>query len=226
MAGGHLQERIKIAADQFNQAEGRSDGAQVATALDRGLGTIRDSLYSRLHEDVERLTGKDSMMVPVSEFKTRVATIREIDCYMIAESAVAVEKARFIRESSPWYAGWLAALRLGEPAGGCRERIEDYARRSADARRLALSNTLLKVLPESSRAPLVLFRLLPLAVQLVTALAFHDPRGAAQARHAQRIELPSIGDCTACRGEVLPIDRQCPQCGNPLWKYELLISAV
>lgn len=226
MAGGPLQERIRTAADLFNQAEGRADGDQLAAALDRGLNTLGDSLYARFHEDVERLTGTDSMLMPVSELKARAATVREVDCYMVAESAVAVERARYIRESALWYAGWLAALRLGEAAAGCRERVDDYVRRSADGRRLALSNTLLKVLPESSRAPLVLFRLLPQAVHVVTALAFHDSRGAAQARQAQRIDLPSIGDCAACRGEVLPIGQQCPRCGNPLWKFELLISGL
>lgn len=224
MAAGHAQERIEVAADQFNQAEGRGDGMQVATALVQGLDTIRDSLYLRLHEDVERLVGKDSMIVPVSEFKARAATFREIECYLVAESAVAAQGGRYMRGALAWYARWLAVLRLSEAATGCQQRIDDYARRSADARRLALGDNLLKVLPESAQTPLVLFRLLPLAVQVATAQAFEDPRGASRARHGQRIELPSIGDCAACRGEVLAIGRQCPQCGNPLWKYELLTA--
>jgi hypothetical protein len=220
------QDRIKVATDQFNQAEGRGDGLQVATALERGLDTLRRSLYLRLHEDVERLTGKDSMMMPVSEIKAQAVTFREIECYLVAESAVAATSAKYVRGSIAWYARWLAELRMGEAAAGCQQRIEDYVRRSAASRRLALGDNLMKVMPESTRAPLVLFRLVPLAVQAATALAFQDARGAARLRQAQRTELPSIADCGACRGDVLALGQQCPKCGNPLWKYELLTAGA
>jgi hypothetical protein len=226
MAYEAAQDRLKAAADQLNQAEGRSDGMQVATGLDRGLDTLRRLLYLRLHEDVERLTGKDSMMAPVSEIKAQAATFREIECYQVAESAVAATSAKYVHGALASYTRWLAELRMGEAAAACKERIEDYARRSAASRRLALGDNLMKVMPESTRAPLVLFRLVPLAVQATTALAFQDARGAARVRQAQRTELPSIADCLACRGEVLAPGQQCPKCGNPLWKYELLTAGA
>ena len=43
------------AAEQFNRHEGRSDGMYVAGRLTSGLTTLRDCLFVRLHEDVERL---------------------------------------------------------------------------------------------------------------------------------------------------------------------------
>jgi len=70
----------------------------------------------------------------------------------------------------------------------------------------------------------VLFRLVPLAVQIVTALAFGDRDAASQLRKQQRTILPAIADCHECRGKVLPCDRQCPTCGNPLWKYQWLVA--
>jgi len=80
------------------------------------------------------------------------------------------------------------------------------------------------VLPESRRAPLVLFRLLPMAVHVATHLAFGGQIAAEEIRGRQRHFLPAIEDCRACRGKVLAPDEQCSECGNPLWNSELLIA--
>ena len=73
--------------------------------------------------------------------------------------------------------------------------------------------------------PLVLFQLLPLAVRIVTALAFGDHACARDARNSQVAHLPSIRYCRQCRGEVLENGEQCEQCGNPLWEYKWLTAA-
>ncbi len=47
--------RRAVAAEEFNLHEGRSDGVEIAGSLAGGLTILRDALYKRLHEDVQRL---------------------------------------------------------------------------------------------------------------------------------------------------------------------------
>jgi hypothetical protein len=67
------------AGTEFNQLACREDGVRFATSLGDGLASLRDLLYHRLHEDVERLVGRDTMLMPVSEVKTQRATKLEIE---------------------------------------------------------------------------------------------------------------------------------------------------
>ena len=97
-----------------------------------------------------------------------------------------------------------------------------YVSKSADDQRLAFGNILATALPEASRAPLVLLRLVPAAVQIATALAFGKSADAQQWRHEQTEILPSIPDCYRCHGKLLENGEQCTMCGNPLWTYEWL----
>jgi hypothetical protein len=94
--------------------------------------------------------------------------------------------------------------------------------RTDKVRRLALTDILVSVLPESRRAPLVLFLLFPLAVQIATAAAFGDDAMAARLRAMQIDLLPIISACRECRGRILEPGRSCPSCNGPLWKTELL----
>ena len=68
----------------------------------------------------------------------------------------------------------------------------------------------------------MLFRLLPLAVEIVTALGFGDSPEAEDVRHRQIDILPAIADCEQCRGKLLENGQQCPECGNPLWLFDRL----
>ena len=104
------------------------------------------------------------------------------------------------------------------------ERIEAYRSAGRDQRRLAFTDVLANVLHESRKVPLVLFRLLPLSVEIATSLAFGDAQAASDARDRQLTTLPAIRDCSRCRGEVLDNGEQCPQCGNPLWKFDWLTA--
>jgi len=222
-----LEERTKAhtgATEAFNRSENRPDGAAVLDSLANGLSLLRDLLYVRLHEDVERIVGNDSMLMPVSERKTEKLTKLEIDLYQIAESAEAAGRRRYLRSGADWYRRWLLAARLPEAAENrkAEERIARYIAQSPDERRLAFSNILCGVLPESRRAPLVLFRLIPLAVEIVTSVAFGDHAGTSEARQEQVLLLPAIGDCPQCRGAVLENGTECQACGNPLWKFEWL----
>jgi hypothetical protein len=131
-----------------------------------------------------------------------------------------------LTQSHDWYVPWLVKLCLGEspPSDAQRERIDDYLAKTADARRLAMTDVLASVLPESARAPLVLFLLFPLAVEIVTVVAFGDTGGAEKLRAAQIGHLPKISRCRQCHGRVLDNGETCRQCANPLWKIEWLTS--
>ena len=43
-------------------------------------------------------------------------------------------------------------------------------------------------------------------------------------RKQQTSLLPAILDCHRCRGRLLDCGESCPECGNPLWKYNWLTS--
>jgi len=211
-------------AGDFERQSGRQDGPAVTTGLNTGLELLSSLLYARLHEDVERTVGEDSMLMPPSELKSRLRTMTEISLYQVAESATAARQWGYLPAGAEWYIPWLAGLRLGqsplEPAQ--QQRIDGYLAKTSQARRLALTDVLVSVLPESRRAPLVLFLLFPLAVQIVTAKAFGDDAGAKRLRGLQIDLLPIITGCHQCRGNVLDLGQTCPLCSNPLWKTELL----
>ena len=227
MEQDRLTARRDAAARQLNERENRSDGNQVVDSLDRGLTVLADLLYSRLHKDVEDVEGLDSMLTPISPSTTQSRGLREINLYQIAESAAFARMSSYTRDDGAWYVQRLSRLRFGEPPPQTDEiaRIEDYLLKSAEQRRLAFTNVLARVVPESRRAPLVLFLLTPLAVHVATALAFGDPQRAAAVRSQQAAHLPAIEGCPLCRRRLLANGDQCPRCGNPLWGFRWLTSS-
>ena len=105
------------------------------------------------------------------------------------------------------------------------ERAKAYLAETSDQRRLAFGDALGRILRQSVQAPLVLFRLVPLAVQITTACAFGDRDTSSDLRRQQAVVLPAIMDCRECRGRLLECGKQCPACGNPLWEHEWLTAA-
>jgi hypothetical protein len=103
-------------------------------------------------------------------------------------------------------------------------RIAYYVSKPATEQRLAFSNILSVAMPEATRAPLILLRLLPPAVQIATALAFGKSEDALVWRHEQVEIMPSIVDCHRCHGKLLENGEQCTMCGNPLWTFEWLTA--
>jgi len=216
------------AIEEFNQHQRRGDGARVAGSLAGGLTLLRDLLYVRLHDDVERRIGMDSMLSPVSVEKTARTTKAEIDIFQIAVSAITVRQQTYTSGGGDdWYLGWLTRFRLGRLSEDPRvaKRLSLYLAATPDRRRLMFTNVMSSVLAESRRAPLVLFRLFPHAVQVVTALAFEDHVLCEAAREQQLHLLPAIRDCHRCRGKLLDNGEECRLCGNPLWKFEWLTAA-
>ncbi len=215
------------AIETFNRLAGRDDGQQVTTGLDAGLSVLRDLIYGRMHFDVERVVGADSMLMPLSEMRTQRDTQTQIDVLQVAESAFAVAQFGYLGPDAVWYVDWLTKLRLSKADVGSEltQEITTYAQMTPDARRLAGMDSLNKVLPESRNAPLVLFRLMPLAVQIATALSFNDQATAAEIRSRQISLLPAITECHECRGAVLENGDICKVCNSPMWKYEWLTAA-
>lgn len=214
------------AAVEFNQRHNRQDGAQVVNSLADGLNALRDLLYTRVHGDVEQRVGVDSLLVAAAEIKQLERGRNEIELYEIAESSAMVAERRLFPQDDAWYLDWLTRLRLSEsergPAAG--KRLSEYALQTPDNRRRKFSQILESSLPDAGHAPLVIYRLFPLAVWVATALAFGDHAGAEDARRRQIAILPGIGDCPRCHGRVLANEERCPQCGNPFWSYEWLID--
>jgi hypothetical protein len=220
-------ERCAEAVEALARHVGRDDASRVVAELTAGLGVLRDSLYTRVHLDVEQIVGMDSMLMPVSESRTQRLAKLEIELYQIAVSSAAVARHGYAPGGDAWFRPWLAKLLLDREHCDRRaaERIEFYAAKSPDKRRLAFTDVLASALPESRRAPLVLFRLIPLAIDIVTALAFGDRAEAEQLRTQQIDHLAAIHDCRTCHGDLLENGRQCPECGNPLWTFKWLTMA-
>jgi hypothetical protein len=222
-----LTKRHSAAAEQFNRREHRNDGVRIASSLSGGLTLLRDCLYARVHDEVRRQIGTDSMLAPVSEEKSERVAKLEIELYQIVVSAVAAIEGGHVHGADDWYLQWLSEFRLGliHADGRVAKRLAYYLSKTADARRMAFSNILATALPESRRAPLVLFRLVTPAVQIATALAFGDTTTADEWRQQQASCLPAIRDCHLCRGKLLDNGEQCLECGNPLWKFDWLVAA-
>ena len=222
-----LVQRYAEAAREFDRHEQREDGSELVSALSDGLSTLKELAFRRMHFDVEELVGLDSMLMPLSPVKSERQAKTEIELFQIAESAMAAREHGFLKDNHDWFAGWLTRLRFGDDAGSktCRRRLSDYADQSADDRRLKFGDILAAVFPESRRAPLVLFRLFPLAIHVATALAFGDHLAASELRSRQLFYLPVIEDCHDCHGRLLANIDKCPHCENPLWNYRWLTSA-
>ena len=222
-----IAKRRAAAADDFNRHERRSDGERVIASLGGGLTLLRDSLYARLHDDVQRRLGMDSMLSPLSEEKTERMTKLEIELFQMVVSAATVRQRGYANGADDWYLHWMGQFRLGpiNSDGRVAKRLAFYLAQTQDDRRLAFSNVLSAALPQSRKAPLVLFRLVPSSVEIATALAFGKTADAGHCRRQQMEHLPAIGDCHECRGRVLDNGEQCRVCGNPVWKFEWLTAA-
>jgi hypothetical protein len=217
---------VDEAAAEFDRHEGRQDGRRVAGNLSSGLSQLRNTLYHRIHDDVEQVFGMDSMIMPISASKTEAAAKAEIEVYGLA-IAIAEARARGYVRDGQWFAEWLGRLRIGDQfsAPSVTKRLQQYLAQLPEDRRLAFSDVLARAIPEAGQAPLILYRLLPLSIAIATALAFDDRFRAAELRNEQIRLLPSIGDCHDCHGRPLESGEACSTCGNPLWKYQWLNAA-
>ena len=213
------------AVEELAIHEDRQDAERIVDSLAGGLNLLGEACNTRVFADVLKIYPQDSMQVRFPA-KGELPGKTEIELYLIVEASFAAAEQRLIRSGAAWCATWLATLRLGETAGEpqAQRRLQNYTELPADARRLAFQRVLDKAIPESRRAPLVLLRLLPLAAGIVTATAFGNLDLARALRKQQSSLLPAILDCHLCRGRLLDNGEGCPECGNPLWKFNWLTS--
>lgn len=218
--------RRAAAAEQFDQRFQRRDGATIVNSLADGLNSLRDLLYTRVHGDVEQRVGLDSMMVSTAALKNPELGRNEIEFYEIAEATATMVDREYLDGDKAWCLAWLGRLRLGEEYDTpvAATRLSSYLARPTDDRRRMFAQILERSLPEAAHAPLVIYRLFPLAVSAATSLAFGDHIAAEAARKQQIVVLPGIGDCPHCHGRVLSNEEKCPQCSNPFWNYDWLTS--
>jgi len=225
----HRKERYASAIEAFDRFGSRFRGSEVVTNLSAGLSQIRDELFERFHEDVEKQIGMDSMLMPVSLVRGAVKAKTEIEIYQLVVADDEIVTGGYLQEETPGdVLRWLLNLRINDAYDDkvVQERIRLYRKQeNAEQRRLSFSNAMEAAFPESRRAPLVLYRLFPLAARICAALAFGDNLRAAELRNEQIRLLPIIGDCHECHGRPLDNGESCSQCGNPLWKYKWLTSA-
>ncbi len=197
----------------------------MTNSLGDGLLVLRDSFFTRIHGDVELTFGKDSMMLPVQVLKGEAETNTEIEVYQLVEAALAARECGYVKDADNWFLPWLIRLRLGSAAAAkIEDRLGHYARKSSDERRRSFSARLQQLLPEAGHAPLVMFRLFPLAISIAVSIAFGDLARAGETRQRQITWLPSIADCHACHGRLLDNGEKCQQCANPFWKYDWLTA--
>ena len=152
---------------------------------------------------------------------------QRIEVYQVAEGVAAVRAHHFLPAEDDWFVDWLIGLRLEAAAEQLSFKLQvvTYLAATGVERRMAFSNVLAKTLRESTRAPLVIFRLYPLALELAVVQAFGDRTSALAVRRRQGEILSSLHDCPECRGTILDCGDQCRQCGNPLWTIEYLLAA-
>jgi hypothetical protein len=220
------QARLAVAAEKFNLHEHGDRGSRVATSLADGFNTLRDAFFTRVSEEVEQVVGTDSMLMPISRVKSEMNAKMEIDIYQVGESVATARQQRYVTTEDDWYLSWLTQLRLGDgtDSAAVTQRISYYLSKCPDDRRRAFSSIFERTLPDARRAPLIVYRLLPLAIGIMTAVAFGDSAYAQDLRKRQIRLLPSILDCHDCRGSLLDNSEKCPQCGNPFWFYKWLTA--
>ena len=224
------QRRIRAAAElqeHCPQLRSSNRSQHVVESLTGGMTHLRNLLMVRAHDDIEREYGADSMTASSlarMQVKARYAKV-EIEAYACIVVDDEVASSDYVTASSEWFLPWLFRLRLGAGYESVLEKRTDYYEsRNNEERRLKFVSALQRAMPESGRAPLVLFRLFPRALRILPAVAFSDPLRAQKLRGEQASLLPAIGDCSACHGRVLDNDESCVNCGNPLWKMQWLLS--
>lgn len=200
---------------------------EIVDNLSVGLTHLRDLLVVRAHDDVEQKCGRDSINITSLTTMQRQARITsiEIEAYVCIVVDDEVARSGYVNNHGTWFLEWIFRLRLGERSHSLLEqRVEYYRSQTAEERRLKFVSMLQRCMPESARAPLVLFRLFPRAVRIATAVAFSDPLRAQELRAEQASFLPAIGDCHECFGHVLDNEEVCRCCGNPIWNFGWLLS--
>jgi len=220
MTASQYSDQQKRAASELAQHFPELSAQQVVDCLSNSLTRLRTELIERACDDVETAFGQDSMILSSlreKERQTRRAA-NEIDAYCCILTSEEVVQCRGMNLDDSWLLDWLLRLRFGSDAESVKQkRIGHYESSTIEERRMKFVSLLHHCLPESARAPLVLFRLFPRAVRIATAMAFGYLQRAQALREEQIQLLPAIGYCHECHGRLMDCDDSCRCCGNPIW---------
>lgn len=204
------------------------EAERVVVSLSDGLKLLGDLFFARVGHDVEEQGNLDSMLMPAgaaSEMRTALRVHTLIDVYSCVE-ATHEAQSEVISNSDSWFEPWLLGLRLpANELNAISEYRDLFAVGDEEHRRRAFASALERRMPQATRAPLVVYRLYPLAVRVAVAVALGDHWRARQIRSEQIQVLPFIADCHHCHGQPLDNGETCAHCGNPLWKHEWLSAA-
>ncbi len=220
-------DRRSHAATELQEYYPDLSSQQIVDSLTAGLTHLRNLLIVRTRDEVEQKFGRDSMIgASLSEMKKQDQLAKvEIEAYACIMIDDEVSRSGYINDNDEWFLDWLFRLRLGESSKSVFDkRVGFYRSQTIEERRLKFVSVLQRAIPESARAPLVLFRLFPRAVRILAAVAFGDPLRAQSLRAEQAGFLPAIADCHECHGRVLDNEDICRCCGNPLWNFAFLNS--
>lgn len=208
----------------------RSHGASshsTSECLCNSLTKLRKLLIQRTNEDVEREFGKDSMVVSsLAELERQEhRASMEIETYCCVLVNEEVINNHYLECDEERFLDWLLHLRFGNQWQKIKQqRVGFYLSDTVAQRRMKFLGLLQRALPESARAPLVLFRLFPRAVRIAAAMAFRDMQRAQALREEQIQLLPTIGYCHECHGRLMDCEESCRCCGNPIWTINWLQS--
>ncbi len=219
-------QRREVAAAELAERCPQLQPTQLIDRLSAGLSRFRDLLVVRVHSDVKLEFGTDSMVAPLSSATGVKQVVRagfEIDLYSSIVADDEVQRGGYVDRPGEWFLDWLVRLRMDDvDESDVDQRVGAYRRLSLDDCHRRFVMSLQRAVPESLRAPLVLFRLAPPAARIVVAMAFGDTQRANQLRTEQQEILPAIRDCHECQGRIFGNDDHCRCCGNPIWTFTWL----
>jgi hypothetical protein len=222
----NLSQRRELAATELSQRSPQLQASTIVDSLSAGLTQLHDLLVNRIHSDVELEFGLDTMISPFSsatEVKQVLRAGLEFDIYASIVVNDEVLRGGYVDGAAEWFLDWLVRLRMDNYSESeVNQRIDSYRRQSIEDCRRAFVTNLQRAVPESLKTPLVLFRLVPLAVRIVAASAFGDASRTQQLRTEQKELLPAISDCHECHGRLLGNEEHCRCCGNPIWTFAWL----
>jgi hypothetical protein len=226
MSTQSLQRSEAVAA--FHERCPHLEADRVVASLSDGLKLLSSLFFDRIGHDVSEHGPMDSMLMPanaVAEVRTALRAHTLIDVY---SCVVAAQEAtgEALSNADGWLEPWLLQLRgVPQDDPAVRECLALFDHRDEEHRRRAFASALERRMPQATEAPLVLYRLYPLAARLAMAIALGDHWRARQVRSEQIKVLPFIADCHDCHGQPLDNGESCHHCGNPLWKHEWLSAA-
>ncbi len=178
------------------------DAGQVVAGLADGLSLLRELFFERMHGDVERIIGYDSMLLGASAVRSEADTHIEIEIYEVVEAAAEAAAGQFTSDDE-WFCHWLARLRLGMAADkpAIAQRFSFYVGKPPDVRRRTFLGT----------AAAAVSRIGPCAAGDLSAVS----AGRRRVNRSCLRRLESRGEVAAAADLLAPLHRRLPDLSRP-----------